>query len=163
MVKIQTEVDGYRMEGGEGIRRNWMSRAIISISVIRVQTVFQTGAWFCYKCSRQVSGSAFDSILVLSLAFQVRLFAWILLQNTEFNLNWFLDVKSCCELHKHLGRFGSLSFNVKGRGFLLNSDRKRGRGGVQKLDIFHGCHKCMVPKLGCNFDDVSRIGCSRPS
>ena len=60
---------------GEGIRRNWMSRAIISISVIRVQTVFQTGAWFCYKCSRQVSGSAFDSILVLSLAFQVRLFA----------------------------------------------------------------------------------------
>ena len=147
MVKIQTEVDGYRMEGGEGIRRNWMSRAIISISVIRVQTVFQTGAWFCYKCSRHVSGSAFDSILVLSLAFQVRLFAWILLQNTEFNLNWFLDVKSCCELHKHLGRFGSLSFNVKGRGFLLNSDRKRGRGGVQKLDIFHGCHKCMVPKI----------------
>ena len=39
MVKIQTEVDGYRGEG-EG---NRMSRAIISIGVIRVQTVFQTG------------------------------------------------------------------------------------------------------------------------
>ena len=43
---------------GEGIHRNWMSTAIISISVIRVQTVFQTGVWFCYKCSRLVSGSA---------------------------------------------------------------------------------------------------------
>ena len=30
-------------EEGEGIRRNWMSRAIISKSVCRVQTVFQTG------------------------------------------------------------------------------------------------------------------------
>ena len=56
MAKIQTEVDGYR--GGEVIHRNWMSTAIISISVIRVQTVFQTGVWFCYKCFRQVSGSA---------------------------------------------------------------------------------------------------------
>ena len=28
---------------GEGFRRNWMSRAIIRVSVIRVQTVFQTG------------------------------------------------------------------------------------------------------------------------
>ena len=53
---------------GEGIRRNWMSRAIISISVIRVQTVFQTNVLFCYKSSRQLSGSA----LVLFLAFQVR-------------------------------------------------------------------------------------------
>ena len=46
--------------GGEGkwIHRNWMFRAITSISVIRVQTVFQTGVWFCYKCSRLVSGSA---------------------------------------------------------------------------------------------------------
>ena len=53
MVKIQTEKDGYRGEG-KGIHRNWMSTAIISISVIRVQT----GVWFCYKCSRLVSGSA---------------------------------------------------------------------------------------------------------
>ena len=52
MVKIQTEVDGYRGEG-KGIHRDWMSTYIISISVIRVQTVFQTGVWFCYKCSRQ--------------------------------------------------------------------------------------------------------------
>ena len=37
----------------EGIHRNWISTAIISISVIRVQTVFQTSVWFCYKCSRQ--------------------------------------------------------------------------------------------------------------
>ena len=57
MVKIQMEVDGYRGEG-EGIRRNWMSRAIIGISVIRVQTVFQTGVWLCYRCSRLMSGSA---------------------------------------------------------------------------------------------------------
>ena len=58
--------------GGEGIHRNWITRAIFSISVIRVQTVFQTGVWFCYKCSRQVSGSALDNILVWFLASQVR-------------------------------------------------------------------------------------------
>ena len=34
--------------------------------------MFQTGVWFCYKCSRQVSGSVLDSILVLFLAFKVR-------------------------------------------------------------------------------------------
>ena len=28
---------------GKGICRNWMSRAIISVSVITVQTMFQTG------------------------------------------------------------------------------------------------------------------------
>ena len=39
---------------GEGIHRNWMSTAIISISVITVKTVFQAGVWFCYKCSRQI-------------------------------------------------------------------------------------------------------------
>ena len=49
MVKIQTEVDGYRVgwgwgggaEGGKGkgIHRNWMSRARTIISVIRVETV----------------------------------------------------------------------------------------------------------------------------
>ena len=57
MVKVQTEVDGYRGEG-KGIHRNWMSTSIISISVIRVQTVSQTGVWFCYQCSRLVPGSA---------------------------------------------------------------------------------------------------------
>ena len=36
------------------------------------------------------------------------------------------------------------------RGILPNSSlfretEKGGRGKVQKLDIFHGCHKCMVP------------------
>ena len=47
---------GWLQGGGdrEGIRRNWISRAIIRISVIRVQT----GVWFCYKCSRLLSGSA---------------------------------------------------------------------------------------------------------
>ena len=39
---------GWLQGEGEG---NRMSRAIISIGVIRVQTVFQTGVWFCYKCS----------------------------------------------------------------------------------------------------------------
>ena len=63
MVKIQAEVDDYRGWEGEGIQR----------SVVRVQTVFQTGVCFCYKCSRLVSDSALDSILALFLAFQVRL------------------------------------------------------------------------------------------
>ena len=63
---------GWLQGGGrgqrEGVRRNWMCRAIISISVIRAQTVFQTGVWFFYKCSRLVSGSAIrvrDRCLVL--------------------------------------------------------------------------------------------------
>ena len=45
------------LQGGKekGIYRNWISTAIISISVIRVQTVFQIGVWFCYKCFRLVS------------------------------------------------------------------------------------------------------------
>ena len=47
-----------RRRGRGSTDRNWMSTAIISIGVIRVQTVFQTGVWFCYKCSRKVSGSA---------------------------------------------------------------------------------------------------------
>ena len=55
MVKILMEKDGYRGEG-EGIHRNWMPTALISISVIRVQTMFQKGVWFFYKCSRLVSG-----------------------------------------------------------------------------------------------------------
>ena len=47
---------------------------------------------------------------------------------------------------------GSQSFNVQGRGGVLpNSDlfgqMEKGGCGVQKLDIFHGCHKCMVPFL----------------
>ena len=56
MVKIQAEVNGYLGEREE-IRRKWISRAIISISVIRVR-----------QCSRQVSGSAIsvpDRCLVL--------------------------------------------------------------------------------------------------
>ena len=44
MVKIHAEVGGYKWGEGEGIHRNWMARNIISISVIRVQTVFQTVA-----------------------------------------------------------------------------------------------------------------------
>ena len=59
-VKNGQNSDGSGWVQGEGkrIQRNWMSTAIISISVIRVQTVSQTGVWFCYKCSRLVSGSA---------------------------------------------------------------------------------------------------------
>ena len=74
MVKIQTEVDGYRGGcDGKEIHRNWKSTAIISISVIRVHTVFQTGVWFCYKCSRLVSGSAISVRGVVgSLSFEVQ-------------------------------------------------------------------------------------------
>ena len=60
MVKIQTKVDGYRVWGrgeGEEMHRNRMSTTVISISVTRIQTVYQAGIWFCYKCSREVSGS----------------------------------------------------------------------------------------------------------
>ena len=74
-VKNGQNLDGSGWLQG-GIRRKWMSRAIISISVIRVQTVFQTGVWLCCKCSRQVSGSALDIILVLFLALQVRRVCW---------------------------------------------------------------------------------------
>ena len=53
-VKNDKNSDGSRWlqgggEDGEEINRNWMSRAIISISVIRVQAVFQTGVWFCFR------------------------------------------------------------------------------------------------------------------
>ena len=76
---------GWLQGGGKGIHRYWISRTMISISVIRVQTLLQTGVWFCYKCSRLVSGFAIsipdrqvsesgenyalDSILVFFLAF----------------------------------------------------------------------------------------------
>ena len=50
------------------------------------------------------------------------------------------------------GVVGSLSFNVQvcvGGGVLPNSDpfgqTENGGTGVQKLDIFHGGHKCMFP------------------
>ena len=52
------------------------------------------------------------------------------------------------------GVVGSLSFEVQGWGEVspnldpfgqIEKGRRRGRGGVQKLDIFHGCHKCVVP------------------
>ena len=65
-IKSRTEVDGYR---GEGIHRNWISTAIISISVIWVQTVFQTGVWFCYKCSRKMSGSRGNMLFDFMLFF----------------------------------------------------------------------------------------------
>ena len=57
---------------------------------------------------------------------------------------------------------GRLSFDVQGRGLLPNLDPfgqtekwvvvvvvVGGGGGVcvQKLDIFYGCHKCMVPNV----------------
>ena len=45
---------------------------------------------------------------------------------------------------------GSLSFNIQGQGVSLNSDpfgqTEKGGEGMQKLDIIHGCHKCMVPE-----------------
>ena len=71
---LNSDGSGWLLKGRErkAIHRNWMSRAIVSINVTRVQTAFHTGAWSCYKCSKQVSGSALDSILVLFLVFQVR-------------------------------------------------------------------------------------------
>ena len=67
--KCGQNLDGSGWSQGEGeeICRNWMFGAIISIRA-------QTAVWFCYKCSRQVSGSALDNILVLFLAFPVKCF-----------------------------------------------------------------------------------------
>ena len=136
----------------KGIHRNWMSTAITTISFIRVQTVFQTGVWFSYKCSvqvfgsaisvpeRQVSGSggnqALRSILVLFLAFQF--FARIL-------KGWWCGGGGWQPKFRRLGagREGLAQFGP------IRTDRKWG-DGVQKLDIFLGCHKCMVPQLVCN-------------
>ena len=56
------------LQEGEEIQRNWIFTAIIKINVIRVQTVFQTGVWLCYRCSKLVSGSTIsvpDRCLVL--------------------------------------------------------------------------------------------------
>ena len=138
--------------GEGGIHRNWMSTAIISISVTTVQTVFQTGVWFCYKCSRLVSDSAVsapDRCLVLLSVFQrdrclvleqTRLeiafrfhFLHFLLQEYQRGWGW--------------GVVGSLRFDVQEWGGLaqFGQTEKGGRGGVQKLDIFLGCHKCMNP------------------
>ena len=50
-----------------------------------------------------------------------------------------------------VGVVGSLSFDVQGWGEVSpNLDpfgqiEKGRRRGVQKLDIFHACHKCVVP------------------
>ena len=50
-----------------------------------------------------------------------------------------------------VGVVGSPCFDVQGWGGLLPNFDPFGQtekgGGVQKLDIFHGCHKCMVPNL----------------
>ena len=50
-VKTGQNSDESRSLQGEGeeIHINWMAKAIISISAIRVQTVFQTGVWFCFR------------------------------------------------------------------------------------------------------------------
>ena len=58
---------------GEGILRNGMFRAIISVIV---KTALQTGVWFCF---RQHFGFIFSS--------PTETFACVLLQNIEFNLN----------------------------------------------------------------------------
>ena len=82
-VKNDKNSDGSRWlqgeggEDGEGINRNWMSRAIISISVIRIQGVFQTGVWFCF---RQHFG------FIFSIPSEACLLGF-LLQNIEFKSN----------------------------------------------------------------------------
>ena len=71
MVNFQMEEEGGGPQEG-GIHRNWMSRATISISVIRVQTVFQMGVWLSYKCSRLVYGSAISALAnILGLFFSI--------------------------------------------------------------------------------------------
>ena len=47
-----------------------------------------------------------------------------------------------------VGRVGSLSFGVQGWRGGSCPIRTKGEG-VQKLDIFHGCHECMAPMNKC--------------
>ena len=62
-----------------------------------------------------------------------------------------------------MGVVGSLSVDVQERrGVLSDSDpfgqtekRMRGGKGVLKLDIFHGCHKCMVSS--CDNYDMTHL------
>ena len=152
------------------IHRNLISRAIISISVVRVHIVFQSpyGVLFCYKCSRQVSGSGSFWFYFQHSKWDV--FAWVLLQNIEFNLNWFLELwvarawyvmETSTKYNRYAARIpkgmevgwvgvvSSLSFDVQGQGWycqIRTNSTDRRREVVQKLNVFHGCHKYMVPK-----------------
>ena len=108
--------------GGEGkwIHRNWMFRAITSISVIRVQTVFQTGVWFCYKCSRQ-TGVWFWRKLGYRQHF-----------GFLFTFQFFARIPKGIGV----GVVGSLSFDVQRWGVPPNSEsfgqtEKRGRGSAK--------------------------------
>ena len=104
--------------------------------------MFQTGFWFCYKCSRQ-TGVWFGRKLGFRQHFGFLFSIPIFRKNTERDGG--------------AGVIGSLGFDVQGwggGGVLPNSDpfrqtEKGGRWGgmVQKLDIFFGCHKFMVPKM----------------
>ena len=115
---------GWLQGEGKGIHRNWMSTAITSISVIRVQTVFQTGVWFCYKCSRQ-TGFCFWRKLGFRQHFGVLFSIPIFCKNTKEETGWEV--------------IGSLSFDVQGggeRGVSPNSDpfeqtEKGGRLGAK--------------------------------
>ena len=50
--------------------------------------------------------------------------------------------------------FGSLSFDVKGRrGWGVSPDLDP-FGQTEKSNIFHGCHKCMVPNFAVHFASV---------
>ena len=105
--------------------------------------MFQTGFWFCCKCSRQ-TGVWFGRKLGFRQHFGFLFSIPIFRKNTERDGG--------------AGVIGSLGFDVQGWGgggscpIRTYSDRqKKGGGGgggmVQKLDIFFGCHKFMVPKM----------------
>ena len=118
---------------GKGIHRNWMPTAIISISVIRVQIVFQTGVWFCYKCSRQ-TGVWFGRKLGFRQHFGFLFGIPIFRKNTERDGG--------------AGVIGSLSFDVQGWcgwgggscAIQTHSDRQKegvgGRGDGAKIGHF---------------------------
>ena len=118
---------GWLQGEGKGIHRNWMSTAITSISVIRVQTVFQTGVWFYYKCSRQ-TGFCFWRKLGFRQHFGVLFSIPIFCKNTKGETGW--------------GVIGSLSFDVQGgEGGLaqfgpIRTDRKRGEAGCKNWTFF---------------------------
>ena len=62
----EVQIKNGQNSDGNGWLQGWRGRGsteigcpqLTSIRVIRVQTVFEASVWFCYKCSRLVSGSA---------------------------------------------------------------------------------------------------------
>ena len=100
--------------------------------------VFQTGFWFCYKCSRQ-TGVQFWRKLGFGQHFGFLFSIPIFYKNTKRDGvgGWLVAQVSTS---RGGGGGGPAQFRP------IWTNRNRGEGRVQKLDINFVCHKCMVPQ-----------------